>query len=157
MDEQPDLKKARSKSLRFLTYRARTAQELEQYLQKKNYGPALIEQVMTEMRNYGYINDNRFTADYISYRKSGKYGERRIRYELLNKGVAREVVTCELAKSFNDEEELEKMNELIEKRIPEDGKYDQKWFKRQFTYLVRRGYKENLALKVLQKYRCLDD
>jgi regulatory protein len=157
MDEQPDLKKARTMALRYLTYRARTAQELEKYLQKKNCQPALVVEIMTEMRDYGYIDDARYAADYISYRKAGKYGEKRIRYELLNKGVNRAVVSAELENSICDEEELEMIKELIRKRMPADGKYDNKWFGRQFAYLARRGYKESLVMKTLQEYRGYDD
>lgn len=155
--EDADLKKGRSLALRYLTYRARTAWELEEYLLKKGLAPEVLTEVMAQMRQYGYIDDEKFAANYINYRKSLNCGEVRIRFELQQKRVARAVVERALEESAKPEEALEQMAALLDKRKPKDGLYDQKWLNKQFAYLARRGYRKNQVRDALNKYINYDD
>jgi regulatory protein len=152
MDDQAALKKARSRALRFLTYRARTIKELELYLQQKEFAADIIATVIAEMKDYGYINDYVFAQDFINYRKSRGYGEKRIKYELKLKGVEKDCLEELIANSFDSEEVLNVIRDILRKRLPDDGKIDRRWAVKQVGFLARRGFQENLIMTVLREF-----
>ncbi len=151
MDDQAALKKARSRALRFLTYRARTVKELETYLQQKEFAAGIVTSVIAEMKDYGYLDDNKFARDFVNYRKSRGYGKKKIQYELRLKGIARDCIEELIADSFDREEELNIIRDMLSKRMPTDGVIDRRWVIRQASYLARRGFQENLIMNVLRE------
>jgi regulatory protein len=151
MDDQAALKKARSRALRFLTYRARTVKELETYLQQKEFAAGIVASVIAEMKDYGYLDDYKFSRDFINYRKSRGYGKKRIKYELKLKGIERDCVEELIADSFDREEELNVIRDMLRKRMPDDGIIDQRWVVRQAGFLARRGFQENLIMNILRE------
>lgn len=156
MDDSNNLKKARSRALRYLTYRARTLKELKDYLQRKDYDPDLIDQVVSEMVEYGYIDDSRFVEDYINYRKPRGYGRSRVRHELVLKGIDKEVIEEKIAEKFCYEDDLSIVKDILERRSPAEGKIDQKWIARQVGFLKRRGYQDSLIIEVIRDYKLSD-
>lgn len=152
MDDQAALKKARSRALRFLTYRARTVKELETYLQQKEFAAGIVASVIAEMKDYGYLDDYKFVRDFINYRKSRGYGKKRIQYELKLKGIERECVEELIAENFDREEELNTIRDMLKKRMPDHGLIDRRWIARQAGFLARRGFQENLIMTALREF-----
>jgi regulatory protein len=152
VDDAATLKKVRSQVLRLLTYRARSGREVHAYLERKGYGDELIKSVIAEMVSYGYINDSRFASDFINQRKQSGYGLKKIRYELLAKGIEREIIDAAIADQFNPEEESARIRAILEKRSPVSGETDSRWVNRQAAYLKRRGFQDNLIINILKKY-----
>jgi regulatory protein len=144
--------KAKSMLMRYLSYRARTGKEAHNYLAKKGFSDKLICSVIKEMKERNYINDESFTRDFISYRKARQYGPKRIRFELLNKGLKKDQVDLLLDSEKNDEQEPNTIRELLNRRVPTDGITDQRWLARQVSFLQRRGFREYLIFKVLRDY-----
>ena len=91
MADESILKKARGRALRYLGYRPRTGKELADYLRKGGYEEQVIAAIMTEMMEYGYIDDRRFADDYIRSSKLRGIGLRRAVNELKRKGIARSI------------------------------------------------------------------
>ncbi len=156
MDDQSSLKKARSSALRYLTYRARTMKEVKDYLQKKDHSTDIIDRVVSEMVNYGYVDDERYIQDFINYRKQRGFGRNRIRYELILKGLDKEVIEERIADCFNSEEDLSIIRSTLERRLPSDGHVDQKWLSRQVGFLKRRGYQDSQIIEALRDYKLSD-
>ncbi|MGM0689487.1 MAG: regulatory protein RecX, partial [Bacillota bacterium] len=152
MDEEASLRKARNKVLRLLTYRPRSRQEVISYLERKGFSPGISETVTKEMEEYGYIDDRRFTGDFIAYRKSRGNGLIRIRYELQMKGVDQQVINKIIAENFDPEEDYMRIKEVLSRREPLHGEIDQRWVGRQLAFLKRRGFQDNLIIKALKEY-----
>ncbi len=152
LDQETLLKKARSRVLRLLGYRARSAREVEEYLERKGYSKDLADRIIEEMKSYGYLDDHRFAADFISFRKTGGHGSKKIRYELQARGVDRQIVDRLIDENFNPEEDLDRIRELLTKREPFNGQVDQRWVNRQAAFLKRRGFPDGLILKALKNY-----
>jgi len=152
LDEEVNLRKARNKVLRLLTYRPRSRQEVISYLESKGFSPGVSETVTKEMEEYGYIDDGRFTADFIAYRKSRGNGLIRIRYELQMKGVDQQVINKKIAENFDPEEDFIRIKEVLSRREPLNGETDQRWVGRQLAFLKRRGFQDNLIIKALKGY-----
>ncbi len=92
-----------------LSIRMRSRRELTDRLRRRGFPDSLIDEVLTKLENAGLVDDARFAEAWvmgrIALRPSGAV---RLRRELWQKGVAREVVdqTLSAALSPLDEEEL---------------------------------------------------
>jgi len=152
LDTDAALKKARYLTLRFLTYRARSKNEVYDYLERKGFSEDVSAEVIKDMENYGYINDERFANDFIIYRKLRGFGLKRVRYELDMKGVNSQVIDQKIAELFNPEEDLERIKEILINRSAGKtcDKNDEKWLKREVSFLKRRGFQDNLIFKALK-------
>ncbi len=151
MDEKT-FKKARSRVLRLLTYRARSAKEVTDYLKRKGYEVNVAEAVLKEMKEYGYIEDYKFASDFISYRKMNGQGVKKVRFELQMKGVRKQVIDELISEMFDSEEDLLRIRDLLAKRMPCGDQIDQRWVNRQIGYLKRKGFQDELILKALKDY-----
>lgn len=152
MDVEKRVKKARSLVLRYLTYRPRSKQEVLDYLTRKGYESEIIQDTISEMERYGYIDDYKFANDFIVNQKMRGHGVRRVRYELQLKNIERQIIDDKIAEMFDPEEDLSRIKELIERRKPAGAAIDQRWLSRQSAFLQRRGFQENLIYKVLKDY-----
>ncbi|MBM4236163.1 MAG: regulatory protein RecX [Firmicutes bacterium] len=146
------IRKARAQLFRYLAYRARTSSEAAAYLQRKGYTDRESMAVIKDLHEMGYLDDEAFTRDFISYRKSRGFGLRRIQHELINKGLEKKTVADILAEEVNEQEELQTISALLGKRVPEDGITDQRWLASQAAFLQRRGFRDRLIMKVLRAY-----
>lgn len=147
------LQSARKRILRLLTYRARSRQEIADYLERNGFSKATSDAVITEMQSYGYIDDQQFTIDFVSYRKSNGYGPERIRYELKTKGIDKQTIETNLAQLFESDETVAIIKNLLQKRSrhgTEDP--DNNWKRRQIDFLRRRGFKDNLIICALKEF-----
>jgi len=152
LDQEALLKKARSGVLRQLTYRDRSVSEVKEYLDRKGYPEDIKDKVVEEMIGYGYLDDRRFAANFISYRKSGGHGLLRVRYELQQKGISRQITDELIDEKFDREEDLEIIREILSKREPPGEEIDQRWIKRQAAFLKRRGFQDNLIFEAIKDY-----
>jgi regulatory protein len=130
------------RALRYLTSRQRTVKEIERYLARHKYEPAIVEEVVIRIKEQGYIDDERFSKALAEERLAahGK-GKRWIKQELLRKGIDRTLVQ-ETLSGIEENSELESASEIARKRWKTmSGKGDAKDGRRKLAaYLARRGY-----------------
>ncbi len=156
MEDEKLLKKARNRALRYLTYRSRTVKELQDYLAKKNTPAVAADQVIGEMKEYGYLDDGRFAEDYIKYRQMRGYGKIRISYELSLKGLSRNLIEEKLQECYDFEAEKDLINKLVSGRTSPDQSIDERWLARQAGFLKRRGFSDTLIIDILSAYKVSD-
>ena len=102
LEEQTKVKQA---ALRYLSYRPRTEQELDRYLEQAGFEKHHREVVIAELSNLGYIDDRQFAAQWIKSRREIKgYGNLRLRQELQQKGIASEMIEELLQEKEGDRE-----------------------------------------------------
>lgn len=153
MVEEEALKKARSGLLRWLSYRSRSRWEAECYLERKGFARPVVEALLAEMQEFKYIDDIRFTAEYIQTCLRRGLGSNRVRTDLKNKRVARDVIADGLAQFFHPEEDLLRAISVLEKRIAHDSICrDQKWLRRQVAFLKGRGFNETVIIKAVKQF-----
>jgi regulatory protein len=107
LQQKDVLETAYRRALHLLSFRARSSQELERFLQDKGYAPDQVTQVNARLQDEGYLNDQRFAEDWISNRVAFRpRSGRRIRFELLRKGIHREIAEEALENASLDEAAL---------------------------------------------------
>ena len=130
-------------ALRFLSLRPRSEKEIKDYLQKKKYTQDVKDQVLSYLHEHRLIDDEEFARWFVDQRTRVKpEGERLIRLELRQKGIANEVVN----KVFQSEEvqstdQVAIAKTIIEKRLPRYKHLPkQELYKKLGDLLARRGF-----------------
>ncbi|WP_350345031.1 regulatory protein RecX [Proteinivorax tanatarense] len=141
------MKKAIGKALRYLSYRARTELELKNYLDKKGVPQRDIEEIISELKNYGYINDDEYATQFINYQAFTKLkGPQKIKFELTKRGISRETMDSVFESLEIDFLEIAKKVTVKKKST--------KTAQQLYGHLIRRGFYHNhamYAIKALEK------
>ncbi len=109
----------------------------------------IIQNTSELLLSYGYIDDEKFTLQYLESRGS-RYGLNKIKAELKQRGVSDEIINeCVQTQPPDEDAELEKVLALLEKklgRLDRAGKAlsDPKERRRITEFLLRRGYSYSL-------------
>jgi len=128
--------KLKARALEWLLNRPRSVREFKDYLYHKKVEPEQISSLVEDLLAKGYLDEEKFSAWLIDFRRRMGKSERAIKNELLKKGVAREV----MASAFEEGEgsELERLKALVGKKAKLSRyKNDQQKLKQ---YLIRQGF-----------------
>lgn len=149
--------RARERALAWLAVRDRSCQETAERLRAAGFSPEVIVGTVDWLRELGYVDDARFAAGYVSVKTRSGWGARRIRSELLRKGVDRTLVDEALHEIISDAERtgegLETVMTLARRRFGGQFERDPEGAARRLAgFLGRRGYDWdtiNLVTRVL--------
>ena len=135
------------RALELVLVRKKKKKELYDYLYKKVFEKKLdknyIGGIIEKLENKNYINDAKFAEYYVENRfvKKG-ISAKRLKMELMKKGVAKEIIEEVLKDSGRDEaEEIKKV--IAKKR----NKYDDE---KLTQYLCRQGFQYDLVREMIQ-------
>lgn len=120
-------------------------------------GEALVEAVITRLKDQKYLNDTAYATAYSTYRKENeKFGRRRVISDLKSRGVHSEVIdnAVEAAYAGSREEDLAR-DYLRRKRLRRPA--DPKQAARVFRALVRAGYSAGTVIRLLKKWEVDDE
>lgn len=155
LSREEDRKKAMELSLRYLGYRARSEKEMEVYLRGKGFEDPTIEDCLSRLESYGYVDDLAFARSWVKSRLKSKHsGRALIRNELLQKGIKGHVLDKALM-DIDGDIELEGAFALKDKYMRRYEGLSQEDKKRKLHGLLsRRGHSWNTISQVL---RTIDD
>lgn len=145
IDEQEikDIQKAEEKrackesSLRLLSYRMRTENELRKRLKQKNYNQEVIDEVLDSLKRLDLINDLEFARMWMRERGSWR-GKFKLKTELWEKGVSQEIIETVLSELPLNESEI--AERLADKWLKSHKNLGDDVSKRRLTnFLLRRG------------------
>jgi regulatory protein len=115
-------------------------------------GEAAVTAVVNRLHEYGYLNDATFAETYARLRQENqKLGERRVRQDLQQKGVATELITETLAARYGQTNEEALAREHLERkriRKPENEKETARVMRR----LVTAGFSTGVIYKILRQW-----
>jgi regulatory protein len=148
-------RKTFERAVKLLAAKPRSVADLrEQLLRGRNTNEEVVETVISRLREYGYLDDERFAFGYASYKvKQKPVGRRRLERDLklkkVESGVANEAL--EMVYATTPEEQL--IDQAIAKRLRIRGKPKNRLeAKSLFDYLLRQGFEFEL---VSEKVRSL--
>jgi regulatory protein len=134
----------------------RTEADLRRLMRKRvepgEHGDSVIDAVVIRLHEYGYLDDARFAETYARLRQENeKLGVRRVRQDLQQKGVDKELITETLEARYGqtNEEALARQH-LERKRIrkPENEKETARVMRR----LVTAGFSTGVIYKILRQW-----
>lgn len=140
---------ALEKAVALLAARARSEKEIVDCLRKNAYPEVTIAKVMARLQESEYINDADFAAQWTMARTSRGVGSRRIRMELLQKGIDVSEIDQALD-SIDEEEMLNSALKMAQKAAKGKNIADPADRQKVLAALARRGYDFTTARRALQ-------
>ncbi|MFZ3151068.1 MAG: RecX family transcriptional regulator [Anaerolineaceae bacterium] len=145
---QDELESVYARVLHFLGFRARSAQELEKFLQQKGCDNRVTLAVITRLEQNGYLDDVRFSQDWVENRCTFRpRSQSLLKAELHQKGVSDPIIQATLEKAALDDAQLAyqagcKVADRYA-RQPWEG------FRNKLSnYLLRRGFSYQIAKEI---------
>ena len=140
--------KARAAALRLLARREHSRLELSLKLRQRRFENGLIEEVLDEYEEQGWLDDHRFADVYARQRMDLGYGPLRILGELQQRGVHH---TPECLDAMSDEDWCAVAIKLRERRFGlSDLEDDWDTKVRQARFLNRRGFSASQVERALE-------
>ncbi|MGD2028259.1 MAG: RecX family transcriptional regulator [Anaerolineales bacterium] len=91
---QDDVEIALQRALNYLTYRARSEQEVRQNLTKHGHDDHVIDEIITRLHRGSLLNDQDFAELWVENRSEFRpRGRRMLRMELRRKGIRDEIIS----------------------------------------------------------------
>ena len=149
LNDQTELRrKTFERAVKLLAAKPRSVAELrERLLRGKNTNSEVVETVIARLREYGYLNDERFAFSYASYKvKQRPLGRRRLERDLKFKKVDSAVADQALEMVFTETPEEQLIDQAIAKRLRLRGKPKNRLeAKSLFDHLLRQGFQFELV------------
>ncbi|MDD2680002.1 MAG: regulatory protein RecX [Candidatus Omnitrophica bacterium] len=143
--------KARDYAFLLLKFRLRSENELAQRLKLKKIPAETIKEVISFLKEKKFIDDNIFASAWINSRLKRPLGLRRIRQELRQKGVAKEIIEEQAAK-LKDYSEDKTVLDLAKGRLSRLKGIDPLSAKRRvYAFLLRRGFSPEIVIDTLNQ------
>ncbi len=152
-EESISYDKALAYTHKLFSFRPRSEKELRERLNRRGYNSAVIDRVITEYKQKGSLNDERFAKLWgLSRLQSKPSSLLKIKHELTLKGIDPQTTENVLGELKEDFDEYETAKALAEKRKYVLAGVDKlKAKKRLFDYLKRRGFSSDITYKVLNE------
>ena len=131
------------RATKLLAAKSRSVAELRDLLlERKAASRANVEEVISRLREYGYLDDERFAFGYASLKvRQRPIGRQRLKRDLAMKKVDRRVVDEALDLVFAETSEEELIDRAIEKRTRLRGRpKNRAQAKSLFDHLMRQGF-----------------
>jgi regulatory protein len=136
------------RAVQLLAARSRSVTELrELLLQSKAANVTVVDEVLARLREYGYLDDERFAFGYASLKlRQRPMGRQRLKRDLVMKKVDKAVIDEALDLVFAEVSEEEQIDRAIEKRTRVRGRPKNRLqAKSLFDHLMRQGFPYELV------------
>ena len=132
---------------KLLAAKARSVAELRERLLERCSDKAVVETVIVRLREYGYLDDERFAVSYASSKvRQSPLGRRRLEQSLARKKIERTVAAAALDQVFEETSEEDLIDRAIEKRLRLRGSPKTRAeAKSLFDHLLRQGFPFDLV------------
>ena len=141
-------------SLQYISYKDRTEYEVRKYLEQKEYREQVIEEVLTKLKYYHYIDDAKYLNNYYQANQTGKaYGRIRVLQDLKNKRLDK---TClnQFYQLFTIENEQKCIHKQMQKVILKYQKLPVRKRKEKIkAFLMRKGFEFEVINGALELFK----
>jgi len=141
-------RKTFERAVKLLAAKPRSVAELrERLLQRRGTTKSVVETVIARLREYGYLDDERYAFSYASSKvKQRPIGRRRLERDLKFKKIENNVAAEALELVYTETPEEQLIDRAIEKRIRLRGRpKDRAEAKKLFDHLLRQGFSFELV------------
>lgn len=117
LKDAEDLVAIREACFRYLSRRDHSSFELRQKVEKKGYSKNDIEQVVQNLADKGYLNDESFAAKFVEEKTElNQWGPKKIKSHLYRKGIDRKIIDKVLSQKTDNLQQQQICVDLVMKR-----------------------------------------
>lgn len=143
------LKRAKLRAMNLLTVMDRTESQLRTKLKQNQYPDEVIDAALEYVKSFHYVDDARFAEQYILSNQDSK-SRKELYVNLCNKGVNREQAEEVLDACYGNDEEVEAIHKIVQKRKYDPRTATDKDRQKICAYLARKGFKYENIRQVIQ-------
>ena len=158
-----DAEKARERTLqravKLLAAKPRSVEELRERLLEKGWADeAAVDYALLKLKEYGYLDDERFAFGFASYRvKQKPVGRQRLARDLQTKKVSKETADAALELVYQETPEEELIARAIDKRVRLRGRpATRQETKSLYDHLLRLGFSYDLIIRKVREASSAD-
>ena len=135
IEQLENLDKLKTRVLKYIMYKKRTEQEVRRKFSEEDQD--ILEDVITQLKENGYINDNSYVERAVAeFTKLKNLSRKELQYKLLAKGLEKDLVEDYFYNNMDllEEFEINSAKKIIEKR---KGNAEEQEI---IQYLLKKGY-----------------
>lgn len=134
-----------------LSYRQRSERELRNSMERKGYTEENIEIAIDYCKEHEYVDDLKFAESFVKDKTNlNKYGPERIKYDLMVKGVSRDIIDKVLV--VDRDEQLDMARDAASKKMRSYRKDNKKDIYRKLSgFLQRKGFTYDVISGVVRE------
>ena len=150
--------KCKSYALKYIEKAYKTEKQIADKLIEKDYPEEVVRKTIDFLKEYKFIDDDNFLQTYIIDNES-KFGKKKIKYNLLRKGINEAVVANALEKitSASEEESCQRIAAKKYDSIRNSDASYMKVYKKLGDFLMRNGYSSVIVSDTLKLIVKKDD
>lgn len=150
LDPEKVRERTMQRAIKLLAAKPRSVEELRERLLEKQWTNAeVVDAVLAKLREYGYLDDERFAFGYASFKVRQKpVGRQRLQRALALKKIDKETADEALKLVFEQTPEEELIERAIEKRVRLRGRPETRAeTKSLYDHLLRQGFSYELVIR----------
>ena len=149
--------KARLYALKLLSYRGRSAKELEKRLSRKGFSKTVISSTIKYLKHTGLVNDRTLAEalrrEAMSTKLLSRYATKKL---MIKRGIPKEIVDDMFI--ADERKDIENAKRLIDRKLKTMKHYPAEKIKRRLhDLLLRRGYSFDTIKAVLPEQMLMED
>ena len=142
--EEKDIEAAQQLTVRFLSYRSRSSEEVRNKLAERGFSPRTIQKTIARIKELGYLNDYDYAHTFgRSCIEHKLWGAARIRDALQQKGIVPDIITTVLQELAQEHDFNQVARRALDNKFPARGApglTGEKRRQKAISYLRRRGF-----------------
>src|SRR5215211_1653739 len=154
IDQEKARERTVQRAVKLLAAKPRSVQELRERLLEKQWADeTAVDYALGKLKEYGYLDDERFAFGFASYRVRQKpVGRQRLARDLQTKKVSKETADATLELVYQETPEEELITRAIEKRVRLRGRPSTRQeTKSLYDHLLRRGFSYDLIIRKVRE------
>lgn len=144
-------KRAKKRALHLLEKMDRSEAQLREKLAAGEYPPECIEDAISYVKKFHYLDDYRYACNFVRYRQESLSCQQ-IKQKLMTKGVKRDIIDLALEKEYAGDEQ-EQICKLLAKKHYTGAPRDSAEFRKTYQFLLRRGFHNHDILKEMGRFQ----
>ena len=144
-------KRAKLRCMNLLQSKDYTQKQLEDKLHQGKYPSSCIEEAISYVKSYGYVDDERYARSYIEYHIESR-SRSRIEMDLMRRGIARETIRTtfeELGQMGVEQDELALVRDILHKKNYNPETATKQETQKMYGLLYRKGFRSNTITRAL--------
>jgi regulatory protein len=154
LDAEKSRERTLQRAVKLLAAKPRSIEELRERLLEKGWADeAAVEYALAKLKEYGYLDDERFAFGFASYRvKQKPVGRQRLARDLQTKKISKETADAALELVYQETPEEELITRAIDKRIRLRGRpTTRQQTKSLYEHLLRLGFSYDLIIRKVRE------